>query len=55
MYGAEKEEVTEGRVPWAADTQSTADFHPPRAHQKELLESGSWAMHGNTLPLTLHF
>lgn len=54
-YGTEEEEVTEGRGPWVADTQSAANFHPPGAGQKELPESGSWAMRGNTLPLPPRF
>lgn len=54
-YGAEEEEVMEGRVPWAADTQIAANFHPPGAHQKELLESGSWAMRGNELSFPPRF
>lgn len=51
----EEEEVMEGRAPGAADTQSSATFHPLGAHRKELSESGSWAICGNTLPLPPSF
>lgn len=51
----EEEEVAERRAPGAADTQSSANFHPPRVCWKELPESGSWAMCGNELPLPPSF
>lgn len=51
----EGEEVMEGRAPGAADTQSSATFHPLGARRKELPESGSWAICGNTLPLPPSF